>query len=100
MTRPRRQARRRAAKTVTIGWAPVLAEIFDLPMRLGMTPPGSVVVAMSQDGRRSTWTGKFRTAEGLPARTVVRMRHLKDGSASWDGGAVKFTLRVGPEVCG
>jgi len=91
-----RKSPRRPAKTTRLSWTPALAEVFDLPLRLGMSPPGGVVVAMSQDGRRSTWTGVFQTSAGLPCRTVVRMRHLADGSADTDGGLMTFRLRTAP----
>ncbi|MBI1408149.1 MAG: hypothetical protein GC145_18710 [Caulobacter sp.] len=70
-------------------------EIFDLPIRMRMIPPAQIVVAMSQDGRRSTWTGCFTTEAGLPARSVVRLRHHRSGDAISDGGNIQFRL-----ICG
>lgn len=85
-----KQQRRRVGKTVTLDWVPVLADVFDLPTRLGMTPPAQVVVVISPDGRRWSWHGAFTTAEGVPAKSVVRMRKLKNGDFSADRGNVAF----------
>ncbi|NBB17018.1 hypothetical protein GVN21_16755 [Caulobacter sp. SLTY] len=95
MTRPRRQQRRRPAKLVTLPWVAVMEEVFDLPRRLGMTPPARIVVAQSADGRRSTWTGQFITKEGLPARCVVRMSHLASGDYEADLGTLSFRFVMG-----
>ncbi|MBI1407324.1 MAG: hypothetical protein GC145_14515 [Caulobacter sp.] len=91
MSRPKRQ-RRRVAKTVSMAWVPVMAEVFDLPLRLGMTPPERIMVAVSPCGLRTTWQGSFTTSEGVPARSVVRLRHRADGSASSDGGSLNFSF--------
>lgn len=68
----RRRKPRQTRKVVVLAWSPSLAEIFELPIRLGMSPPARVrVTALA--GQRYTFVGDFQTDRGLPSTVVVRL---------------------------
>lgn len=69
----RRRKPRQTTKVVVLPWSPSLAEIFELPIRLGMTPPARVRVTQTPAGRRYTFVGDFRTDQDVPSTVVVRL---------------------------
>lgn len=76
MTKRRKRTQRR---TLHIDWCPSVAALFDLAGRLGWEAPGRAKVVIGRHA--STWTATFRDSNDQPVRSVVRLKHLVDGSA-------------------
>lgn len=93
MSRKRKKAP--PTKVLTLAWSPAMAEVFDLSVRLGMTPPDRVSVTYSRSGRQLTWRAAFRTADGAPSVSVARIRRLAGGDYSHQGETLNFRFVLG-----
>lgn len=99
-----RRKPRRPAQTLVLDWAPAMASVFEVAMRLGMTPPARVSVAVIKEPgvrrhpQRQTWSGDFRTSEGLPSRVVVRLRTDEAGDFGVVDEQLNFAFRTQPRA--
>ena len=56
-----------------LDWTPVIAAMFG-PLEPGSTPPSSVTVFRSADGRRWTFTARFKLSDGGTVKATARFR--------------------------
>ena len=74
-----RKRKRPQPRISHVDWCPSIAALFDLAGRMGWKAPARAKVVMGRD--RSTWSARFLDDGGQPVNTVVRLKHLADGSS-------------------